>query len=384
VNPAELLAPASPVGAPAPYWLLVAFKVLGFTLHLLAVHLWWVGLAVALGVRRRGGEFGQRWAKRLLKQMPLIIAAGVNLGIVPLLFLQVSDYRVFYAATILMAWPWLAVIGLLLLAYSGVHAYVTGMAHPQMAAWRRVAGWAAVLCFSGIGFLFTNAMSLMTRLDAWPQLWGGQGLGGATRGLALNLGDPTLWPRWLLVMGLGLTTTAVHVIVDAGVFSPRDEAYRRWAARFALRLQAAGVVWFAACGAWYVFGTWQDAVRNRMLNGPLAVLTLLTAAGPGFVWLLCLGQRRGVTRRSAWGVLAAQLAVLALNAVSRQLVQNAELARWYDVTAEPVRAQWSPLGVFLIFLAGGIALIAWSIGRAAAASRGHLRPDPLVAEIEVR
>jgi len=102
------------------------------------------------------------------------------------------------------------------------------------------------------------------------------------------------------------------------------------------------------------------------------------------VWLLMLAQRRGVTRPLAWATAAAQLGVLALNGVARQVVQNAELARWYDVTAQPVHTQWSPLVVFLILFAGGVALTGWMIGRAVAAARGHLRPDPLVAEVEVR
>ena len=97
-----------------------------------------------------------------------------------------------------------------------------------------------------------------------------------------------------------------------------------------------------------------------------------------------LAQRRGVTRPLAWATAAAQLGVLALNGVARQVVQNAELARWYDVTAQPVHTQWSPLVVFLILFVGGVVLTGWMIGRAVAAARGHLRPDPLVAEVEVR
>ena len=42
----------------------------------------------------------------LMNQMPVIVAVGVNLGVVPLLFTQVAYYRVFYPAGVLMAWPW--------------------------------------------------------------------------------------------------------------------------------------------------------------------------------------------------------------------------------------------------------------------------------------
>lgn len=383
MNPAELLAPTSPLGAPAPYWLLVFFKVLGFTLHMLPMHLWAAGLVVGLVLRARGGATGQLWASRLAKQMPLFIALGVNFGIVPLLFLQVAYHRVFYAATILMAWPWLSVIALLTLAYYGVYAYAAGLRRARLDAWRQAAGWIAAGCFTVIGFLFANAMSLMTRLEAWPTAWDGARAGGATFGLALDRGDASLWPRWLMLLGLALTTTAVHMVADAGIFARRDETYRRWAGRFALRLHTVGLAWFAACGAWYVFGTWPSGVRGSMLSGPLSALTLLTAAGPGLVWVLLFVQRHGVTRRFAWGTAAAQLGVLALNAVSRQIVQNLELRRWYDVTAEPVRTQWSPLVVFLLVFGGGVVLIVWMVRKAVAAARGHLAADPLAAEIDI-
>ena len=37
------------------------------------------------------------------QDMPVIVAVGINLGIVPLLFIQVAYYKFFYPATILMA-----------------------------------------------------------------------------------------------------------------------------------------------------------------------------------------------------------------------------------------------------------------------------------------
>ena len=53
--------------------------------------------------------------------MPVIVAVGVNLGVVPLLFVQLAYHRVFYPATILMAWFWLGIIVLLIpLALRGV------------------------------------------------------------------------------------------------------------------------------------------------------------------------------------------------------------------------------------------------------------------------
>ena len=70
---------------------------------------------------------GGYFAGRLLRQMPVIVAVGVNLGVVPLLFVQLAYHRVFYPATILMAWFWLGIIVLLIPAYYGVYAYAWGL-----------------------------------------------------------------------------------------------------------------------------------------------------------------------------------------------------------------------------------------------------------------
>jgi hypothetical protein len=370
VNPGDLIAPASPLGLPAPYAVLVALKVLGFTLHVLPMSLWYTGLLLALVVHTRGSDPARQWATRLLLQMPLVIALGVNFGIVPLLFLQVTASRVFYPATILVAWPWLAIIPLLTLAYYGVYAYVVGLKHGHLAAWQRLAGWMASFLFIAIGFLFSHTMALVTRVDAWPELWQRTSVAGAVTGWTLHLAEPTLWPRWLMFIGLALTTTAVHPVVDSGIFSgPGADAYRRWAGRFAWRVHTAGFVWFAAAGTWYVFGTWDPAIRGRMLGGGLLPLTALTAAGPGVVWLLLVAQRRTVTRRLAWVTSAMQVLVVGTNAVSRQVVQNLELRPWLDVTAEPVHTQWSPLVLFVLLFAGGIAVVIWIMRQLVAAER---------------
>ncbi len=392
MDPTQLIGPPSPLGAPAPYWFIVFLKVLGFTLHMAPMHLWYAGLltALVLGWSRR--PHAGTLSARLMRRMPIIVAYGVNFGIVPLLFIQVSYYRVFYPATILMAWAWFSIVVLLTLAYYGVYIYSSGLRSPAGLTWfHQLAGWGASLLFVVIGFVFANGFSLMTNLSAWPQLWLRTSFSGAALGTALNIGDPTFWPRWLMMFGLAITTTAAYVAVDSGLFARREpDDYRRWASGFAVKLYTVGIVWFALAGTWYVFGAWPAAARQHMFGGPLAVLTTLTAVGPGLPWLLILMQSRAPDARSQFALAAgiAQLGVLALNAVSRQVLQNAELRRFLDVTAEPVAIQWSPLLLFVLLLVGGLVVITWMVAKITAAERrspaggegtaagGRLKPQP--------
>ncbi len=366
MNPSDLIGPASPLGYPAPYWFLVLFKALGFALHMGPMNLWYAGIVLALLMRWRGNEAARRWSNRLMKQMPIIIALGINFGIVPLLFTQVAYYKVFYPATILIAWPWFAVIVLLTLAYYGVYIYADGLRNDvtRVASVRRAAGWISSILFIAIGFIFSNGFSLMTHLNAWSQLWQSTSVGGAPLGIALNTGDPTLWPRWLMMFGLALTTVAAYTVLDAAIFAKKEsEAYRHWASGFALKLYTIGLIWFALCAAWYVWGTWSAPVRDQMLSSPLLILTALTALGPGLAWLLIAAQYGGVTQVMALLTGLAQFGVLVLNAVSRQIVQNIELSKFIDVTAEPVNMQWSPLIVFLLLFVAGIMVLIWMIGK---------------------
>lgn len=370
MDPTQLIGPSSPLGLPAPYWFIAVLKVLGFTLHLMAMNLWFGGILIAMLLRWRGDDHARTFSSRLMNQMPIVIALGINFGIVPLLFTQVAYYKVFYPATILMAVPWFKVIGMLVFAYYGVYYYAVGLRDGRLTSWKVAAGWVAAGLFIVIGFVFSNAFTLMTNLAAWPGIWQQTSVAGAPSGLALNSGDPTLWPRWVMVLGLAFMTTAAYAVVDAGLFARRErDAYRRWVSGFALRLYSLGVVWFAVTASWYVFGTWGADVRTLMFGGGLLILAGLTAVSPALPWLAILAQRAGVTPALALVTGLLQVVVLALNAISRQVVQNAELRRFLDVTAERLNIQWSPLVLFLILFVAGLGVVAWMVMQAVHANR---------------
>jgi hypothetical protein len=385
MNPQTLIDPASAAGVPAPVWFVQFFKALGFTLHAVPMNLWYAGLLVALLLHVFGGEHARRFAARLLRQMPVIVAVGVNLGIVPLLFVQLAYYKFFYPATILMAWFWLAIIGLLIPAYYGVYAYAWGIRGDDrgMALWRTVAGWISALFFLCIGFLFANGLSLMDHVERWPALWLAHSEAGAALGTALNLGDPTLWPRWLLMFGLALGTTAVWAVFDAEWLSrgTLDEAQKRWAWGFARKLYTVGLLWVAAAGTWYVFGTWAAELRQTMLRWPLLgspllpLLTLATAVAPGLPWLLLMTAGRFASQRATAAAIAlCQFGVLGINAASRQVVQNINLKPSFDVLAQPTDVQWGPLAMFLIVFVIGLVVVAWMLAQVRRCKSSPLLP----------
>ena len=60
---------------------------------------------------------------------------------------------------------------------------------------------------------------------------------------------------------------------------------------------------------------------------------------------------------------AAHLGVLTFNAVSRQIVQNVELKRFFDVAAQPAEPQWGPMIVFLALFLVGLGVIGWMVAQ---------------------
>lgn len=374
-----LVGPSTTLGYPAPYWFLVFFKVLGFILHMVPMHIWFAGIITSMFISRYGGAHARRLALRLMNQMPIIISAGVNLGIVPLLFTQVAYYKVFYPATILMGWPWLSIIALLCVAYYGIYIYALGLR--GTAGWLKpycgTAGWIAAVLFICIGFIFANAMTLMVNTAAWPGILSSTGVAGAPLGTALNWADPTLLPRWLMHFGLAFTTLAAYMAFDAAVFAGKESPeYRRAVPLLALKTGALGLVLYVGFGAWYVMGTMPEASRSHMMSGWQAVVFVLAGCSVGLPWLLSVLQIRGIRLSLAVSAMVLQVVALALNAVSRQIVQNVELKPFVDVAAEPVKLQLSPLVLFLVLFVAGLGVLFWMLAKVVEANRRGMQHKP--------
>lgn len=362
MNPHSLLPPPSPIGYPTPFWFIELFKVLGFSLHMVPMHMWYAGTIIAVAF----GWFGRGNAKlvghHIARALPFAIAFGVNFGVIPLLFIQVAYYQFFYPATILIAWPWFSVFWLVTVAYFCAYLYRLAIYGRGPVRIGKVIGWLAAVIFIIVGFIFANALSLMTNVGGWWGIFQHSNTAGAATGVALNTGDPSVIPRWLFMFGMAITTTAAFVLVDAVFLSGKEtEDYRRYAVKFAWWLYTIGLLWFVGFGAWYIFGTRLDAFAAALRNPVMRIIFPLTAVSPGLPWIFMLLQRKNPTRRLAALTGFAQFGVIALNAVSRQWVQNMELAPYADLANRPTNVQTGALVAFLTVFAVGLVIVAWML-----------------------
>lgn len=370
MNDFPLLAPQNPLGYPTPFWFIETLKVLGFALHVSAMNLWYAGapLIALFGVFGRGHL--RTAAHHIALALPFALALGINFGILPLLFIQVAYYQFFYPATILMAWPWFSVFWMVIVAYGSIYVYRLAIhGHVSMRIGNLLA-WTSAALFVIVGFLFTNALSLMTNTVGWYPMLNFQNAAGAASGFGLNTADPTLIPRWLFMFGMAITTTAAYLMIDTAFLSDRETPeYRRSAARFAAALYTAGLLWYGAFGSWYIFGTRLDYFLQALSNPYMRIIFPLAAASPGLPWLLMLLQIKGASRRLAALTGLAQFGVIGLNAISRQWVQNMEIAPIARLGSYKVDLQLSALIVFLLLLVVGVGILWWMLKKALEANR---------------
>lgn len=378
MNPQDLIAPSSPLGNPAPFWFITFFKVLGFILHMIPMNIWYAGMLLIAIFATFGKNHARELAHRLSRSMPIIVAMGVNLGIIPLLFTQVGYSQFYYPAGVLIAWPWLSVIFFLIFAYYGVYVYSLSVRRNKETKFSIASAWVSSILFIVIGFLFANNFSLMVNVNEWAKIFERTNVGAAMTGQSLNLSDPTLLPRWLMMFGLAMMTTAIFIIIDAFQFKKISTSvqYKVWAVRFAFIFFTLGMIWFAITGSWYIIGVLDRFTLESVINSPLiTILFIFTALSPGAPWLALLlmsvrAKADLLPNKSLVTISAiAQFVVITLNAISRQWVQNTELLRYRDVTKEIVNTQWSPMIIFLCLFVVGLGVVAWMIAKVMAVEK---------------
>ncbi len=115
----------TPDTIPAPAWLFLVLDLVTFTLHILVINLILGGSLITLYNRMvRGGEARQAALHApATGKLPTLFAIGINLGVAPLLFLQVIYGHLFYTSSVLMAVYWILVIPFLILAYYGAYIH---------------------------------------------------------------------------------------------------------------------------------------------------------------------------------------------------------------------------------------------------------------------
>jgi hypothetical protein len=353
-----ILPDPDPLGLPAPAWVLKTLLVATFALHLLPMNLIVGGAFVAAWAAfkgRAGGAGALPWrllTGDLARLLPPATAFTITTGIAPLLFLQVLYGQLFFTSSVLMAWSWLAVIGLLLVGYYSTYGFSLGRGSGPSPGLALLSAGA----FSVIALIFTNNMTLMLRPEIWAALYAGD-----ERGLHLNLADPVLWPRFLHFWIASFALTGLAVALLGRGREKRDPETGGWMKRFGLRLFSLATLVQLASGLWLLLSL-PGPVRTLFLGGDPADAALLW----GSVALALLSL--AVVGRHLLAGMGLVGAALTGMAIVRHRVREASLAPHFSAGRLRVEAQTAPFVLFLVLFLAGIAVVAWMVGRLARAA----------------
>ena len=324
MNP--LIPSPDPLPLPGPASLFAVLLHLTLLVHLLFMNALFGGLVLALinvWRRRETGDVHDRLASAISKLIPTLFAGTVTFGVAPLLFMQVLYGDFFYTSSIIIAWPWLAVVGMLIVAYYSV--YLNAFRKGWNRGGRLTVLAIATILVAATAFVFSNNLTLMLRPERWGELYFARPGGGSLT----RRGDPELY---FLALRQGTAvcgwTTMANVMI----------------------------------GLWFLFAlprpirmlTMGDSIYATALFGVGFLLSLV---------MIAIAMRMNATdvARSPAPLALVTVIMVAAMILLRDVVRGGYLADHLAATALPVSTQSLNLAIFGVLLAAGAATLVWLI-----------------------
>ncbi|HEY2471575.1 MAG TPA: hypothetical protein VGI45_27560 [Terracidiphilus sp.] len=348
-----------PIPLPAPIWLIKLLHIVTLALHFVAVEMLLGGLliAIVLSIFRNSPNAGVT-ARSLARRLPVVMTYVINLGVPPLLFAQVLYGRALYTSSVLIGVYWISIVFVLCATYWLLYQFSARLEAGKSAWWVGLSAW---LLAGYIARMLSTNMTLMLRPEIWRDMYSASALGAY-----LPTGDPTLTPRWLMMMTGGIFIGGLWLVYLAGrnTFTV-DE--RRFIAGIGGKLAAMFGLLYLIAGIWAA-RVQPDAVKTGLASHPLyhwfafagygwlvVVLVAIFAAGlAGFGHL-------GANWIAWTGAFLALLIELTL-VIYRDAVRDLTLlSKGFDVWNRTVVTNWGVVGLFLVLFVGGLGVIGWLI-----------------------
>jgi len=234
-------------------------------------------------------------------------------------------------------------------------------------------GLIAWLMAGGIARLLSTNMTLMLRPEVWRDMYS-----ASAAGRFLPSGDPTLEPRWLLMMAGGLFIAGLWLVYLSGRSTFTAEQ-RRYIATQGGRIAGVFGVIYLLAGVWAA-SVQPQAVKAGLADGFPGHAFYKFAGMAGYGWLalvvaaILLGTVAAFSKvASAWlgwaGVLVAVLIEIMLT-VYRDGVRDVTLLnKGYDVWDRVVVTNWGVVGLFLVLFVAGLGVVGWLVSVVARAQK---------------
>jgi hypothetical protein len=290
----------------------------------------------------------------------------INLGVPPLLFAQVLYGRALYTSSVLIGIYWISIIGILMLAYWLLYRFSARLEAGRSAWWVGLIAW---LLAGTVARLLSSNMTLMLRPEVWRDMYSASSMGAY-----LPTGDPTLTPRWLLMLAGGLFIGGLWLIyLSSRSTFTADE--KRFVVGLGGKVAALFGLIYLAAGFW-AFSVQPDAVKAGLSAHPLykfagygwgilVLVAVLLAAFAGFAKV-----SPGLSSLLAWSAVLLTVLVEITFTVFRDGVRDLTLlSKGYDVWDRVVVTNWSVVSLFLLLFVAGLGVIGWLVSVVARAQK---------------
>ncbi|MGC9519978.1 MAG: hypothetical protein ACP5FP_10035 [Desulfuromonadaceae bacterium] len=337
----------TPDAIPVPWGWFYVLLMLTFLLHLLVMNAMLGGGIITLISSIRGGDQNILLSKEFSYKWPYTIAFAVNLGVAPLLFIQVLYGHFIYSSSILMASWWLSIIVILIVAYYG--AYIYDFKFDSLGGLRICLAAFSVVLLLIVAFLFTNNMTLMLQPERWSAYFTDAGGG------FLNTADPTLIPRYLHFVVGAVAVAGLYLALIGHFGFVKSQADPQ-------ALIERGMSYFTMATAIQIlFGFWflialPKHVMLQFMGGSMYGTTLLMLGLVLAGAVLFMGYKRQVLK-----TCGAVLLLLVIMVLMRDLVRTTYLAPYFTLSDLQVQAEYSPLIFFLVVFVAGLALVGYML-----------------------
>jgi hypothetical protein len=348
MDPTRLIPNALPI--PVEWGWFYLFQVLTFIVHILVMNVMLGASIIALVHHLHGKADTQGLTKTISIKLPFTIAFAVNFGVAPLLFMQILYGQFLYSSSVLMAVYWIGVVGLVIAAYGSAYIYDFGYA--TLGNLRTFFIAVTTLCLLVTAFIFTNNMTLMLSPERWAAYFDNPW------GTLLNLGDPTVLPRYLHIVA---SSTALAGLALAIFYSRKvnvDPGAQRWVRH--------GVNWYAfstmvqmALGLWFLSAL-PEPVKHLLLGDSLPHTLIFAVSASLGIFSISNALRYNVGTTAILSLTTITLMILL-----RDMVRDAYLAPYFQVSDRVVTGEYLPLVIFILTLAAGLCVIAWMLRAAA-------------------
>lgn len=345
MNPAALV--PTPDAIPVPWGWLYVLLMLTFLLHVMVMNAMLGGGIISLISLIRGGEQNRLLSREFSFKWPYTIAFAVNMGVAPLLFVQVIYGHFMYTSSVMMAVWWLSIIALLIIAYYS--AYIYDFKFETLGSFRVLMVELSVLLLLLIAFFFSNNMTLMMQPDRWT------GFFSNSSGTMLNIGDPILIPRYLHFV-VGSVAVAGLYMALIGRFNMRKSQVDKETMINKGMSYFTGATLIQVCiGIWFLLSL-PDGIMKLFMGASAYGTSMLSIGIVLAIAVLYFGYKKHVLRTCTLVLL-----LLIDMIFMRDLVRIAYLKPYFQMSDLVVKTEYSPMIFFFVVFAGGLAMIAYML-----------------------